>query len=868
MKLSSKRFPFVLTLFAMLLAILTAGAGAQTVTQTQTVSVPSTALSGPYQTNLPITKFDPTLGSLQSVTITLQGDITSSMKIEVIDTIGHSVGATASGTLMLERPDLSNIVTLTPTSTVGPLALQPFVQFQNGAFVGDLVVDYGGTSGHDFGQITATGSLNALLSLPGDLALFTGSGSIQLPFSAQASSSFSGITGLAPWNGKPWLGAPNSPGGINLKSVAQVITSSTDAKVTVVYTYIPPSVTISGAVDIDWNEDNIVDGNDTGKAGVTLQLFDSQGNPVLDSHGNPVTTTTDANGNYSFSNLLPGTYTVKETVPSGFRTAGASTTSQTVNATNSVTNANFYIVCIKSSVYGTVYFDINGNGKQDSNEPGIPGVTVILTDEDGGPCMCLDGTPVPPAVTNADGSYSFLNVCIGDGHHVTVIPPAGMTQTADPDGVLDNTTTINITPTPVLGVDFGYTGTGSISGTIFNDVNGNGVRNLPGDNGIPAGTVTLIWAGPDGVFGDGDDVVFPSVQTDSSGHYAFANLPPGNFKVVVDPTTLPSNTFPTYDLDGISTPNSAQVTLSVMGTSIPPINNVDFGYTTASTLSGYVYIDANNNGMFDGNETPIKGVSVTLTGTTNLGSPIGPITVTTDSTGAYGFGNLLPGTYTLQETQPAGYLDGKDTQGTPGTGTTGNDQFTNITLSSGVSGINNNFGELQPASLSGFVYVDANDDGMKQSTEAGIAGVTVTLKGTDDLGNAVNASTTTASDGSYSFANLRPGTYSITETPPAGYLDGKDSVGSQGTGSVGVDQISSITLNSGINGTDNDFGNLLPASLSGYVYVDANNDGIKQSTEAGIANVKITLTGSDDLGHSVNVSTTTASDGSYSFANL
>ena len=64
-------------------------------------------------------------------------------------------------------------------------------------------------------------------------------------------------------------------------------------------------------------------------------------------------------------------------------------------------------------------------------------------------------------------------------------------------------------------------------------------------------------------------------------------------------------------------------------------------------------------------------------------------TTTTAADGSYSFGTLRPGTYTITETQPAGFLDGKDTIGTPG-GTTGNDVFSNIVLNEGVNGTNNN----------------------------------------------------------------------------------------------------------------------------------------------------------------------------------
>ncbi|HEV3447989.1 MAG TPA: LamG-like jellyroll fold domain-containing protein [Gemmataceae bacterium] len=83
---------------------------------------------------------------------------------------------------------------------------------------------------------------------------------------------------------------------------------------------------------------------------------------------------------------------------------------------------------------------------------------------------------------------------------------------------------------------------------------------------------------------------------------------------------------------------------------------------------------------------------------------------------------------------------------------------------------------LASDSLSGFVWEDFNGDGQIDFGEKGIAGVAVTLTGTDFLGNPVNVPATTDSDGAYIFANLRPGAYYLTETQPAGYLQGIDSV--------------------------------------------------------------------------------------------
>jgi len=126
-------------------------------------------------------------------------------------------------------------------------------------------------------------------------------------------------------------------------------------------------------------------------------------------------------------------------------------------------------------------------------------------------------------------------------------------------------------------------------------------------------------------------------------------------------------------------------------------------------------------------------------------------------------------------------------------------------LNAGVAGANNNFGELAPASLAGFVYADTNNDGVKQGTESGISGVTVTLTGTNDLG-AVTLTTTTGAGGAYAFTNLRPGTYTISETQPTGYLDGKDTIGTPGGNATVNDVFSAVVLNAGVNGANNNFG--------------------------------------------------------------
>jgi hypothetical protein len=70
---------------------------------------------------------------------------------------------------------------------------------------------------------------------------------------------------------------------------------------------------------------------------------------------------------------------------------------------------------------------------------------------------------------------------------------------------------------------------------------------------------------------------------------------------------------------------------------------------------------------------------------------------------------------------------------------------------------------LEPASLSGVVFADINSDGRMDHIDWGIAGVTVSLTGVDDLGHAVSLTEKTGGDGSSLFANLRAGNYTISE---------------------------------------------------------------------------------------------------------
>ena len=95
--------------------------------------------------------------------------------------------------------------------------------------------------------------------------------------------------------------------------------------------------------------------------------------------------------------------------------------------------------------------------------------------------------------------------------------------------------------------------------------------------------------------------------------------------------------------------------------------------------------------------------------------------------------------------------------------------------------------------------------------------------------------------------SLKPGSYILMQTSqPPNLLEGLESSnGMVIANSVGSDSIP-VALGNG-SSTNNDFAEISPASLSGYVYYDVNDNGVRDGGDQGIAGTTITLTGSNDL---------------------
>jgi len=157
--------------------------------------------------------------------------------------------------------------------------------------------------------------------------------------------------------------------------------------------------------------------------------------------------------------------------------------------------------------------------------------------------------------------------------------------------------------------------------------------------------------------------------------------------------------------------------------------------------------------------------------------------------------------------------------------------------------------------------------------------VALTLSGTNNLGLAVTATTTTAANGTYSFSTdsngnlLAPGTYKIIETPPANYTPVASNVGTVNGANDGTSTSSSaigaITVISGQNGVNYNFGLVKSSGVSGYVYMDSDQtQAFNGPDDYGLYGQTVNLVGTDVLGHTVNLTATTDINGYYSFAGL
>jgi hypothetical protein len=241
---------------------------------------------------------------------------------------------------------------------------------------------------------------------------------------------------------------------------------------TIVETTTPECGVIGDVVWLDSNSNGLQDDGDTGVNNVKVNLFSSSGALLSSVVTGP---SVQGNGVYRFNNLCQGGYTVEldsSTLPANViptlrgigsdRAVDSSTGSETtfLAARNSKDLTLDFGVApgCQATLGNFVWHDLNKNGKQDVGEPGIPGVTLTLT----------NGLTTRSTTTDSNGGYGFTGLCPG-AYSVSVVQSTVPWATFIPTisnaaGVLvaensnpsPSSTTLNAASSTDLTLDFGF----------------------------------------------------------------------------------------------------------------------------------------------------------------------------------------------------------------------------------------------------------------------------------------------------------------------------------------------------------------------------------------------------------------------------
>ncbi|MBN1268963.1 MAG: hypothetical protein JXB04_05205, partial [Kiritimatiellae bacterium] len=583
-----------------------------------------------------------------------------------------------------------------------------------------------------------------------------------------------------------WTNTCDEDSGTNAPNNQTVVTNmyptstvwSVQNHVTADFGYILPSL-IDGHVwhDRNWSATDSPDDGEEWITNVVVWLYTNLSSAAI------ATNYTDVNGYFLFTGNYSGTYYVVVSTNSGALTNG--TWYQTFDSDGTGTahqvtvtvplggqgHADYSYVQVGAYAIGdTVFYDWDGNGVQDTNtEEGIFDIPVNLYLDRDGDGVVDYGYDLLLASTNttSTGYYIFTNVpptnyLVIVDESVTQFPPDHVC-TADPYGAMDGRSALAITTSNNYVQDFGYQpyGCGAIGDWVWYDADGDGEQDVYED-GIADITVSLyVDANRDGTY-----VLRSSAVTDSTGWYLFTNLADSLYRVVVD---TGDSDLPTDALDHVATPTT------VTNHDIEIVNSstnltADFGFVLPGVLGDTVYWDYNENGTQDWNEDGATNVTVQLYYDANNdgaydGGDVLLQTTSTDSNGIYHFTGLWPSNY-LVYVVPTGTLDGAylsadpDNDGWPCSHplVTNCDGAYGYDLDFGEIFLGADFGYVPPGVIGDLVWIDQNDNGLRDSGEQGIPWITVLLYSN----GTVVATTETDPDGWYAFGNLLDGTYSVS----------------------------------------------------------------------------------------------------------
>ena len=588
--------------------------------------------------------------------------------------------------------------------------------------------------------------------------------------------------------------------------------------------------TVTGTVYQDDDFSGTLSGKEKIVSGFLVKLYDEHG--VLAAMDK-----TSIKGKYELTNVPPGNYTLFVTALKGYAFTRHGEGNVILNRTNGEGYSEVFHVGLKEkktgmdigmilpgTVRGFVFADRNDNGVRDDGENGLPGVTVRLMSEEGEAFSAKIGT---------DGNYLFDAVMPGTYYLEYTLPEdavfarvvgGGNTVSGDRTGRSESfAMSSGIEKTGSL---CGALTLGRIEGSVYLDHDGDGIC-AEGEESAAGLTVTLTPSRA--------DLETVSVTTGEDGAFALEALRPDEYTLTVtcpdryvlsrtDSLKLPLTAGQNTQSVPLAVAMGAQWTGQALGTVIP------------AGLSGQLWLDENNNGLFDPGEATPAGYEVTVTD-----DRTGKVfdVLRTDAGGSWSTFGMIPGSFTLSFP-----LDAQTIAAKPGdshfTEADGQLVLSGIELQENESKDGLLLGIVRYTTIGGSVWID------RGGNVETLAGAEIVLK--DKEGTELRSLVTTA-DGAYRFDKLTPGTYQLEATMPEGCV-----IIEPGDHRLNGEQISVITDTLNRTGSSDmielkmaedrlkmDIGCVLPGRVGDLCWLDLDGDGLQGMDEPGIPGVKITL---------------------------
>jgi hypothetical protein len=312
------------------------------------------------------------------------------------------------------------------------------------------------------------------------------------------------------------------------------------------------------------------------------------------------------------------------------------------------------------SISGSLFNDVDADGVRDPGEAPVAG-RIVYDDTNGN--FVRDGHE-PFVTTASDGTFKLVDMAART-HTVRQEVPTGERQTSPAD-LQPNRVAVAVAQ-QVSGVAFGTTALGKVQGTVFDDKWGNGAKD-PGTDTALRGWVVFADANHNAALDQGEIWT----RSNRQGNYVL-NLPAGSYDVRQIPsvagvfrTTNPGLGYHPIDLF----PGQALTKM--------------FGNTTLTAISGFVYRDANRDGMKQGRETPLAGWRIFADLDGDGAWDANEDSALTDANGRYRLGTLAAGRYRIAVLQPKSW---RATAPSPA--------VRRIALGSGGTTSNKNFGAIK-----------------------------------------------------------------------------------------------------------------------------------------------------------------------------